>query len=74
MGQRIRFRGAYEPYLVGERPYDPRPVRPMRGPKRRRISRNEDPARTCSSCSRTIALGWPFYVTPTGTSRHDRCP
>lgn len=74
MGRRIKFRGAYEPYLIGERPYDPRPVRPMRGPRYREVARNEDSYRTCSSCSRVIQIGCAFYITRKGTSRHDRCP
>jgi hypothetical protein len=74
MGSRIKFRGEYQPYVVGERAYDPRPLKPTRGPRAKSVFANEAPDRMCSSCSRLIAVGWPCHVTRVGTSRHDRCP
>ena len=74
-GQRIKFRGAYEPYLVtGVHPYDPSPVKPRSGPTYRHFQSNADARRTCSSCSQGIRVGDDFCLTRKGTSRHQQCP
>ncbi len=74
-GQRIKFRGQYESYqITGFAPHNSRPVWPKRGPKSKKMSTNQDPDRTCSSCSMKIRVGRAYFITPTGTSRHDQCP
>ena len=74
-GQRIKFRGQYEAYqITGTAPNNPRPVWPTRRPRSKKMMTNQDPDRTCSSCTMNIRIGCNYYITPTGNSRHDQCP
>lgn len=75
MGTRIKFRGAYEPYVItGVRPYDPTPYRASRGPKPKGSKPSIVRERLCSSCGTRILLNDLCYRTRKGTWRHDRCP
>lgn len=74
MSTRIRFRGNYEPYLIGQgRPFDDSPFRSSRGPRALGVRPMEKDGMTCSSCSLPIQLKQPSYRTRRGTWRHERC-
>lgn len=74
MGRRIKFRGAYEPYVIGaNRPHDFMQWRGNRKPRFKDIKVNEDPDRRCVRCSRGIVLGARFYQLRRGTAIHEIC-
>jgi hypothetical protein len=73
-GQRIKFRGQYQPYAItGVRPWDTAPVKPRRGPRYRPTVTCQEEGLTCSSCSRPILMGQRMWTTPKGTKRHQQC-
>lgn len=74
MGQRIKFRGAYEPYVIGaNRPHDFIQWRGSRKPRFKEITINNDPDRNCVRCSHPIRVGGRFYVTRRGAAIHEIC-
>jgi len=74
MGTRIKFRGAYEPYVIGaNRPHDFIQWRGSRKPRFKEIAVNKDPNRICVRCSHKIPIAGRFYVTRSGTAIHEIC-
>jgi hypothetical protein len=72
--RRIKFRGAYEPYLIGaNRPHDFVQWRGSRKPRFRQVLVNEDPALECSRCRRPISVGGRHYVTKALAAIHELC-
>ena len=72
--RRNRFRGAYEPYLIGaNQPHDFKQWRRPRRPRFGAILVNEDPLLECSECRRLIPVGGRHYVTNTNDAIHELC-
>ncbi len=74
-GQRIKFRGAYEPYVIGSAtPPDFLPWRGSRRPRFKEIVTNDDPARRCIRCRRPISVDGRMYLNRAGQGLHELCP
>jgi hypothetical protein len=74
MGRRIRFKGAYEPYVIGaHRPSDFEPWRGVRKPKYDTLLINTKEGLTCVTCLKPIGFGGRHYITPAKAAIHEMC-
>jgi len=73
-GQRIKFRGAYEPHVIGaNRPHDSLPWSRGRKPRYQEILVNGDASRQCVNCGRVIAEGSRYYQKSRDVAIHELC-
>jgi len=74
MGQRIKFRGAYEPHVIGaNRPSDFNQWRRLRKPRFGEVQVNDDPDLACSKCRKVIPVGGRHYRMKAQEAIHELC-
>ena len=74
MGRRIRFKGAYEPYVVGaRRPSDFEQWGGVRKPRYETVLVNTSEGLTCMKCRKPIGMGGRHYVTRDKAAIHEIC-
>ena len=74
MGRRIRFKGAYEPYVIGtHRPSDFEQWRGVRKPRYETVLVNTTEGLTCMKCRKPIGMGGRHYVTRDKAAIHEIC-